>query len=222
MIKRPNWSSIEEIEQIANGLNDADLAAEFINSQKKRLTKRPYYSGSRSGPYTYSVENIHISRCYNCNEIGVWFGERIAWPQRGSISRPNQDMPQDARLDYEEAAEIVDNSPRGAAALLRLAIQKICLHLGGEGKHINEDIASLVKKGLDPRVQKALDVVRVVGNNAVHPGEMDIRDDRETADSLFNLVNMIVDIMISQPKHVSNLFSKLPEGARDAISKRDS
>ena len=33
-----------------------------------------------------------------------------------------------------------------------------------------EDIVSMVKRGLEEQVQKALDAVRVIGNNAVHPG----------------------------------------------------
>ena len=52
-------------------------------------------------------------------------------------------------------------------------LQKLCKVLGQSGNNINEDIKALVESGLDPRVQKALDAVRVVGNNAVHPGQMD-------------------------------------------------
>jgi len=51
--------------------------------------------------------------------------------------------------------------------------------LGESGKDINADIGNLVKKGLSPLVQKALDTVRVVGNECVHPGTMDLKDDRE-------------------------------------------
>ena len=70
-------------------------------------------------------------------------------------------------------------------------------------------------------MQQALDVVRVVGNNAVHPGEIDLTDNRNIAENLFQLVNLIVDIMISQPKHVADMFSSLPSGALEAIKKRD-
>ncbi|MER9473535.1 DUF4145 domain-containing protein [Mesorhizobium sp. M0520] len=116
---------------------------------------------------------------------------------------------------------MINTSPRSAAALLRQAIQRLCRHVGGDGKNINDDIASLVKKVLDPRVQKALDVVRVIGNNAVHPGQIDLKDDRATAAKLFGLVNLIADIMVTQPKHIDAMFEGLPEGARKAIEKRD-
>jgi len=59
-----------------------------------------------------------------------------------------------------------------------------------------------VSKGLDPLVQQALDIVRVIGNEAVHPGVMDLKDDRETAATLFGLVNAIADQMITHPKTV--------------------
>jgi hypothetical protein len=134
---------------------------------------------------------------------------------------PNVDLPPDILRDYDEARSILDASPRGAAALLRLAIQKLCAHLGEAGKNINDDIASLVKKGLDKRVQQALDIVRVVGNDAVHPGQIDLRDDRDAATKLFGLVNLIAEKMITEPKHVEALYGSLPEVKRQAIEKRD-
>jgi hypothetical protein len=62
----------------------------------------------------------------------------------------------------------------------------------------------------------------VIGNNAVHPGKIDLRNDRETAERLFVLVNMITDIMISQPKAIQEMSGKLGTGALAAIEKRDS
>jgi hypothetical protein len=38
---------------------------------------------------------------------------------------------------------------------------------------------------------------------------------------LFGLVNLICEKMITEPKHVTELFQKLPEDARKAIEKRD-
>jgi hypothetical protein len=95
------------------------------------------------------------------------------------------------------------------------------INLGESGENINDDIANLVKKGLSPTLQKALDTVRVIGNNAIHPGELDLKDDNETAIVLFGLVNLITEVMITQPKEVEQLFGKIPKGAKEAIDKRD-
>jgi hypothetical protein len=169
----------------------------------------------------YDLQNVSISRCFNCNEIAIWIHNSLAWPSVGTAALPNVDLPVDVKLDYEEASTILNLSPRGAAALLRLAIQKLCKELGEKGRNIDDDIAALVKKGLDVRVQQALDVVRVIGNQAVHPGQIDLRDDRATAEKLFGLVNLIAEIMITQPKHIAAMFDGLPEGARKAIERRD-
>ncbi|MBX9815902.1 MAG: DUF4145 domain-containing protein [Sphingomonas sp.] len=169
----------------------------------------------------YDVHNVHISRCFNCDKIAVWIFDSLAWSVVGAAPIANADLPADVRMDYEEAGTLLQLSPRGAAALLRLSIQKLCKELGEKGRNIDDDIAALVKKGLDPRVQQALDVVRVIGNNAVHPGQIDLRDDRATAEKLFGLVNLIAEIMISQPKHVADMYESLPQNARDAIKRRD-
>jgi hypothetical protein len=168
-----------------------------------------------------ALGNVELSRCFNCDGVAIWVFDQMLWPRVGFAPLPNPDMPDDVRRDYEEASTVLGVSARSAAALLRLAIQKLCRSLGEKGENINHDIGELVKKGLAERVQKALDVVRVVGNNAVHPGELDLRDDRATAEGLFRLVNLIVEQMISQDKHVDEMFAALPSGARQAIERRD-
>jgi hypothetical protein len=92
---------------------------------------------------------------------------------------------------------------------------------GRLGRTLNADIASLVEKGLSPVVQKSLDVVRVVGNEAVHPGTLDLRDDQDTASRLFRLVNIIAERMISHPKRVDAMYEELPESKKAQIEKRD-
>lgn len=169
------------------------------------------------------LANVHASVCYACRKIAVWAGERLVFPPRLAAGvEPNEDLPTDALRDYNEARVILDLSPRGAAALLRLCVQKLCVHLGESGKKIDDDIASLVRKGLDARVQQALDIVRVIGNESVHPGQLDVRDDPDITTKLFGLVNLIAEKMISEPKHVDALYSDLPEAKRKAIEKRDS
>ena len=167
------------------------------------------------------VGNLHLTNCFNCNKIAVWVNDRLLFPRLKTGVQPNPDLPEGIVRDFEEAREIADASPRGAAALLRLCIQKLCIHLKEKGKNLDDDIGSLVKKGLNPLIQQSLDVVRVIGNEAVHPGVIDLNDDRDTAIQLFTLVNSITEQMISHPKAVKELYEKLPEAKRKAIEKRD-
>jgi hypothetical protein len=146
----------------------------------------------------------------------------MIFPERISNVLPNPDLPKDIKEDFEEARLIVFKSPRGAAALLRLCIQKLCGHLGETGKSINEDIKGLVKKGLPETIQKALDIVRVIGNEAVHPGKLDLKDDVDTANKLLKLVNFIANHMITEPKEIKKLFNdKIPKKKKIAIENRD-
>jgi hypothetical protein len=77
-------------------------------------------------------------------------------------------------------------------------MQKRCIHLGRQGKNINNDIRARVAKGLSAEFQQGIDVLRVVGNNAVHRGQID-PDDPSTVRSLFVLINIIVGSMVSVP-----------------------
>lgn len=143
------------------------------------------------------------------------------FPAFATVVTANSDMPDGIKGDFEEARSILDSSPRGAAALLRLCVQKLCIHLGEKGKNIDDDIASLVSKGLDPLVQQSLDIVRVIGNESVHPGVIDLNDNRDDAIQLFHLLNAICDQMISHPEKVKSLYAKLPEAKRKAIEQRN-
>ena len=167
------------------------------------------------------VANLWLSLCFSCDDVSVWVHDRVLFPSYRFDITPNPDLPPEIKADFIEAMKIVDTSPRGSAALLRLCIQKLCKHLGKTGDNVNKDIADLVRDGLDARIQKALDIVRVVGNNAVHPGQMDLTDDKDTASKLFRLINMIADSMITQPKHVDEFYDLLPEASKTQIKKRD-
>jgi len=138
-----------------------------------------------------SDNRFKVSYCERCESSTIWLGEKMIYPISSGAEPPNPDLPPEIVADYDEARSIVGLSPRGAAALLRLAIQKLCGTLGKSGKNINNDIKELVADGLPPRVQQALDSVRVIGNESVHPGTLDLMDDRATANMLFRLVNFI-------------------------------
>lgn len=104
--------------------------------------------------------------------------------------------------------------------MLRLSIQILCKELGEPGVNINTDIGSLVRKGLPVLVQQSLDVVRVTGSDAVHPGQIDT-DDAETVNRLFGLINVIIEYMIALPNEVSGLYTGLPTNKLKGITDRD-
>lgn len=181
------------------------------------------YANGQSQQSQYALKSTKTSLCSNCQKTSIWIEGKMVYPLSGNVEMANQDLPDDIKNDYNEAKNIVNVSPRGAAALLRLAVQKLCIHLGEKGKNINDDIESLVKKGLPQTMQQALDSVRVVGNNAVHPGTIDLNDKIEIAYALFGFVNIICDSLISQPKKIKEFYEKnLPEGVRNKIAERDS
>jgi hypothetical protein len=168
------------------------------------------------------AEEYAVSKCYHCNRKAFWLNEKLIIPETTMAPAPHEDLPVEIFDDFMEAASIVHRSPRGAAALLRLALQKLMKELGESGTDINKDIGSLVKKGLHPHVQQALDIVRVVGNESVHPGTLDLKDDTATATQLFELINFIVEDRITRPKSIQSLFDNLPQGKKDGITSRDS
>lgn len=179
--------------------------------------------------YQTNVDSLSFGLCAHCVEYTIWYhpngnlmNTTMIFPSSGSVPNPNSDLPEDIVQDYNEARKIIDLSPRGAVALLRLAVQKLCKHLGEKGENINGDIKSLVSKGLNPMIQKALDSVRVTGNNAVHPGTIDLKDDRDTAVKVFGLLNVIAEAMITQPKMIEQFYSdNLTVGDKAAIERRD-
>lgn len=164
---------------------------------------------------------LTIHRCQCCERKMLWIDDTYIYPDIVS-EEANPDMPESVKQLYNEAALISNKSPRAACALLRLAVDTLCHELGETDRDINKNIGALVKKGLPPTVQQALDVVRVVGNKAVHPGQIafDV-DDNATATMLMHLLNMIVTRMISEPNEINCLYQGLPESVKKSIENRD-
>lgn len=164
---------------------------------------------------------LTIHRCLCCGKKIIWYDDTYIYPEI-IAENANPDMPDAVKQLYNEAGLIYNKSPRAACALLRLAIDRLCNELGETDRDINKNIGELVKKGLPTSVQQALDVVRVVGNKAVHPGQIafDV-DDTRTAITLMRLLNIIVCRMISEPKEIEELYDQLPESVKQSITNRD-
>lgn len=164
------------------------------------------------------------SICTRCEGHTIWTrDEEMVYPRTTIAPEPSEDMPEDVKEDYQEAQHVVEDSPRAAAALLRLAMEKLARELTNEGdKKLYQMIGDLKKEGrIDDRIQQALDSVRVTGNNWVHPGELNVTDDHETAYRLFELVNAVVEITIARDNLIEEQYSKVPENKMEGIRQRD-
>jgi len=190
----------------------------FCNAYAKQLWLDAFVD---AGQVMELIGDTDICHCTHCSQQSIWKNAKMVYPDSSPAPIPNPDLPKEIQADYNEARSIISRSPRGACALLRLCVQKLCGFLGESGKDINADIAALVKNGLNQKIQKSLDIVRVIGNEAVHPGQIDLRDQPETAAQLCNLLNVIADAMITQPAAIESLYASLPDSKLEQIKRRD-
>lgn len=158
-----------------------------------------------------------FSECDSCGMLSVWHGETLVFPSSCSVMEPSVDMPDDVRALYLEAASVLNLSPRSAAALLRLALQKLLNQvLGDEAKStIDANIKLLKEKYASASLIKALDVIRVFGNESVHPGTIILEDSPDDAEYLFVVLNMIVEQFFTQQRRLEELFEQIPEQKRN-------
>lgn len=200
-----------------------------FNAQVKWITVG--YSHPNNTPIIYersAVENSNLkskliifSKCTNCGSHHFWEENKLVYPGFSPAPEPNEDMPEDIRADYLEAAAIAQSSPRGAAALLRLALQKL-LSLYSEKRDINKAIGDLVERRIiNATTQKAMDALRIVGNEAVHPAELNLSEDPQRVLGLFNLLNIICRQILTDSKEAGEAFEQLSEEKRKWVADRD-
>lgn len=226
-IAKQNWfnctqfsDKILEIYQ-HNFLNYRKSTDQYTEEKIQRFLKY-MESNLPDGIDYYFPKNLSIAKCHSCNKNSIWLDKQIIFPRNISVENPNSDLNEDIQILYYEAANIFNDSLKGATAILRLALQKLLIQLGKENKSINDGIKELVEEGLNPKMQQALDFLRVVGNNAVHPGQIDLDDNKEMALKLFKILNMIADDMITKPKDMNELYNDIiPEETRGHINQRD-
>lgn len=206
-------NSIDEIEEEIR-----EEAKKYFEKIKLRLAREHLYlDDDRKDPYSYSIIYLNISKCHSCKKISVWLHDKLIYPEAVTGIKPNSDLPEDIQTDFNEALAIYNKSPRGAAALMRLCIEKLCNHVGAQGDKLHQKIEYLHNNGLDEKSYKALHIVKVVGNESVHPGELDLKDDHKMAENLFHLVNVMADSLISHGKKLENMWQDLPESKRKEI-----
>ncbi len=159
---------------------------------------------------------IECSMCIVCGSITLWINsshtKKIIFPAFPvEIQKPHEDMPEHIKNIYIEAAEISNQSPRSAAALLRLCLENLVKDLEIKGKDLNEKIGN---SEWPDEIKKACDSVRLYGNNAVHPGMIEVADEMMTVTTLFKIINYLVAQKIHMPKIINDVYDSLPESKK--------
>lgn len=102
------------------------LGSAFNCPNCNAFAKQTWYDMARKssgGSYGW-VGSAKVCIYSHCVNASLWLDSKMIHPRQGVVGSPNRDVEDDIQADYEEAARILDDSPRGAAALVRLCIQK--------------------------------------------------------------------------------------------------
>ena len=170
--------------------------------------------------------NLGIAECSECSKISVWMNKKIIYPIVSFAPKPDSNMPDNVKEMYKEASLVSIHSPRSAAILLRVATERLTVHLGESNPKDNLDtrIGNLQKKNtLDPRAIKSFDILRVTANEGAHDGLLNLTgvEGAKAVDNLFFAINYIVEKTISEPERLDQMYGKLPQGKLDGIKNRD-
>lgn len=181
----------------------------------------------RQGHVTWSV-----SKCFSCKDFSLWIDNELAWPPlkdrvAGELPEPSVDLPPAVQDLYKEAAAVLPHSKRAAAALCRAALEQMVKYLTQDlpmESRLDDRLASLSER-VSPSTFKALHIIRHTGNTALH-GEKDgdqsaviylDGSDGTIAEVFFVAINALAEELITKPREMEDLYSKLPNGVRESL-----
>ena len=177
------------------------------------------------------VGQWRMSKCWKCVEYSTWRDDELVFPAGSSYApQPHEDMPDEAKTLYREAAAVVGISPRAGAALARATLELLLKELDPmEGK---QDLAKridhvLIDVGEKTPLGRMLTVIRHSGNKSLHVEEqpdaimvqiLDPEDPGVLA-LIFESINDLVEQLRTRPERVEALFQSVPAAVRDRVGK---
>jgi hypothetical protein len=169
----PETVTVRTLVQGKGESNDIKEIDQFVERLKKNEVTYVYQKHSQS--LKVKMANLHVSGCHSCNAFALWVGGRLVFPYNV------EKTPDLVRQDLEEAAAMLNQSPRGATALMRVCIQKLVPLLQQDGKCLNDYISSLVRKALEVEIQQSMEVLQVLRNDPGQPSNLETKENKEMA-----------------------------------------
>ena len=195
----------------------------LIGSYQYTITSKSYpRHTSHHETDRFVIQDITMLRCCACEKYIIFKDETQIYPIEANIESPNDDMPEDIKKDYNEAKNIFNLSIRGSCALLRLALDKLLIHLKINDKTLYNKINTYCERfEPDETIKQALHTIRIVGNESVHPGTFNIEDNEDIALLLFEILNDITYDTITKKKKRTEMFKRLPKNKTKNINDSD-
>ena len=142
--------------------------------------------------------------------------DTIIYPHNSSRSITADEVPEDYKNDFNEAAAVITLSPMASAAISRRTLQRMLRNeFNIKKRSLAEEIEEFIHlKDVPSYISEAVDAVRIVGNFAAHPlkdtntGEvMDVEPGE--ADWLLEVLESLYDFVFIQPKKLEARRNRL-------------
>ena len=188
--------------------------SEVLATASDGLNKRNY-----PARHVFSGRDVWwMGVCNNCHKPSLVFnrGDRIyPSPLPGGTS---QDVPESIRSDIDEAKVCLSvRAYRAAAVMARRAMQNAAIMKGArkEDKLVFQ-INELMEKGvITEDLRKWASAVRLVGNDAAHPGDVSV--DKDSAEDIVELADQFMNVVFVTPALAKKAMGRR-EGAKKKIS----
>jgi hypothetical protein len=139
--------------------------------------------------------NYEYNKIYGVYQKGTFLKTWRLLPNSSAKVFPDY-IPLTLRNDYNEAASILDLSPKASATLSRRCLQGIIRDFWGVSKNRLIDEINAIEDKIDPLTWKSIDAVRKVGNIGAHM-EKDINViidvDSKEANLLLGLIELLFE-----------------------------
>ena len=175
-------------------------------------------------PFNYhgTFLELSVSICSHCSEKVLWYKEKMLFPREMTVPDPPKDIPPKIKEIYNEAGKVLIDSPRASGALMRLALEQLLQNINKNELKLYDNVKILITSNIPEPLIKALSILRVTGNNIMHTGEIETSENNMDVLYLFDLFNMIVEGLITNPKKLNDSYNKIPESIRKQIEKEAS
>ena len=154
------------------------------------------------GVFSAGKDAMQEATRVGCNLWGA--SGMLPMPAKGVLPMSHK-FPPGIRPRYEDAHRVSD--PGSACLLLRAVCEYLCRDKGVPGNGLHEMIGNLESAGAPPRLVKALNAIRVIGNNAAHGGERNYDLEKE---QLLEVAHIIVE---------EDWKDRVVDAARDAVQR---